>query len=248
MADLATELSFGAVAGLGLAPGDPKYAALLREVLSGGATRFASVVDAAWPVRYVIPVRIPEDSDALGALLVQQERLSLVWRSPSGLNQSIWSALDESTTVYESVGHVSGEPWSLFRVEDAQKTWSFMVPPVSGRMITLTLRQNLSPWLGREPADARLEATKIMPAIVVDEPRQWVHRPGPAPQPAASPPRPTVETAPGYAAVRAPAPVVPVAAGRPKAQLRSTTLLGFLIGLAATLLVGGGWLVTQLAG
>lgn len=248
MADLATELSFGAVAGLGLAPGDPKYAALSREALSGGATRFASVVDAAWPVRYVIPVRVPEDSDALGALVVQQERLSLVWRNPSGLNQSVWSALDESTTVYESMGHVSGEPWSLFRVEDAHKAWAFMVPPVSGRMIALTLRQNLSPWLKRAPADSQLEATKIMPAVVEEKPRQWVHRPSPTPQPAAIPPTPTAETAPGHAAVRTPSPAVPVASGRTKAQPRSKTLLGFLIGLAATLLVGGGWLVTQLAG
>ncbi len=245
MADLATELSFGAVAGLGLAPGDPRFTSLSKEVLQGGATRFAAAVDGSWPVRYVIPVRVPEDEMSLGALVVQQERLALVWRTSSGFNQSIWSGLDDRTRIFESMSRVDDEPWTSFRVEDAEKDWSFLVPPVRGRLLLLTLRQNLKPWMHPEPPARQViteTETKVMPAVIPDEPKpsEWVHKSSPEPDASSS----TVEMAPAMAPVAAPAPVRQPS----KVQSRSDTLVGFLIGLASSLVLGGGWLIFQLAG
>ncbi len=255
MADLATELSFGAVAGLGLAPGDPRFASLSKQALRGGATRFASAVDSAWPVRYVIPVRVLEDELAPGALIVQQERLALVWQSPSGFNQSVWSVLDDKTLVFESMSRVDDEPWPRFRVEDAEQSWSFLVPPVRGRLLISTLRQNLEPWLRPEPQVFHEPAeTKVMPAITDDEPepRQWVHKSSPQPDtasPVGDAVSPTVEMVPGTVPVAAPDPIrKPTAVQLRPVQPRSVTLMGFLIGLAATLVIGGGWLVLQLVG
>lgn len=281
MADLATELSYGAVAGLSLAPDDPRFAALLREALGGGASRFAAVVDANQPIRYVIPVRVQDESDALGSLVVQQDQLALVWRSPNGLSGSVRSQLDQYTRIFESWGEVKGEPWVRFRVKDAAKTWTFLVPPALGGLLVPTLRSNLLTWLRPEPtktprppivrtpapnspqpeptellsavppaAEEPTDSTLILPAVgpTEEEPSRWVHKSSPVAVPSeahvATETAPPTQQADGAEVARFPV----LARSAPGVHPRSTTLLGFLIGLAASLAIGGVWLISQLAG
>lgn len=280
MADLATELSYGAVAGISLAPEDHRLAAMSREVLAGGATRFASAIEMGRPIRYVIPVRLPDDDNVPGALVVQQDRLALIWRNTTGLHKTVWSQLDQYTLIFESTGEFEGEPWTRFRVKDAAKSWGFIVPPVRGGLLVPTLRSNLRAWLRQEkrptpplpapvaaspvPAPAPtevvplvveapphpVEATLILPAVLPTdaEPPRWVHKSSPAavleelPQEA--------ETSLAILATEEPSPdtLLPSVSDSPLANgtPRSATLLGFLIGLATTLVVGGIWLVSQL--
>lgn len=256
MADLATELSYGAMAALDLAPDDVRFATMSRDAMRGGATRFAAAVEAERPVRYVVPVRLPDEPGALGALILQQDRLALAWQSLTGLNQAVWSAFDADTLIYESVGHVDGEPWARYRVTDADSTWSFLVPPVRGDLLLPTLRQLLRPWLRPDPepaseflaaarpnvaepptapmptASAAADATTVLPATPPVAPaEQWVHRRSAQP-----------------AAVVADPPLAPTPAplGPTRPTPRSHTLIGFLIGLVISLVVGGLWLLTQL--
>ena len=58
MPDLADRISRAAVTALDLAPFDERFAALSRQVLTGGASRFTKIIDERQAISYVIPVGV----------------------------------------------------------------------------------------------------------------------------------------------------------------------------------------------
>lgn len=312
--DLADRISRGAVAALDLAPDDPRFAELSRQVLQGGASRFATVVDPRESVDYVIPVGVPEASVNFGALVVQVSRIGAIWRDPHQGEHHALVALGPDTRATWSPVTLGGEQWARFDLDDRHTTFSFLAPPTGSPLLRMTLarllgvesagfsaRTELIPAVGGvpspEPAPSPVPPI-LEPVPPVPEPVPQVpdeHRPlTPVPEwssdtpvpPPPVPPRPVLPSTPWEpesgvplyrdetrirppvpaseptpsandatvvrgalpevtlapaAATLAPEPTaaVPTAVAGPVARRTSATLVGFVVALAATLVLGG---------
>lgn len=149
MPDLADLISRAAVAALDLAPFDDRFGRLSRQVLAGGASRFARVVDPNLPVRYVIPVGVTGERIEYGALVLQPGRAGLLWRDASGTDHARTVALDAAAPGRYDELTLGGEPWQRFEVGEGEDRLGFLVPPVSSPR----LRSTLIDHLNAQPAD-----------------------------------------------------------------------------------------------
>lgn len=174
MPDLADRISRGAVAALDLAPFDNRFSKLSRQVLAGGASRFARVVTDDEPVQFVVPVGLPHDRIEYGALVLQSTRVGVIWRDAAGADRHRTATLDSPAT-FSSVT-LGGEEWMRFDVPDADAPLTFLVPPVSSPLLRSTLIQLLHARPG----------TPAVRAIPEPEPEPAPFRmPDPTPEPVA---------------------------------------------------------------
>lgn len=174
MPDLADRISRGAVAALDLAPFDNRFSKLSRQVLAGGATRFARVVTDDEPVQFVVPVGLPHDRIEYGALVLQSTRVGVIWRDAAGADRHRSVTLDSPAT-FSSVA-LGGEQWMRFDVPDADAPLTFLVPPVSSPLLRSTLIQLLHARPGT-PAARPIPEPEPEPAPF--------RMPDPAPEPVA---------------------------------------------------------------
>ncbi len=264
--DLADRIGRGAVAALDLAPLDRRFADLSRQVLEGGASRFATVVSPNDPVTHVVPVGVPEGRVDFGALVLQPSRAALVWRDGGGLERTSVIELDATTRVTHTPLMLGGEEWTRFDLADGRTRAAFLLPPTS----STRLRSAVVTLLGATPAGgpagvatpppAAPDATIVRPQTpvtpsappaprppAVDYPTQplpgspaaWTPHDTPlyrdAPRDLAAPAWPPSAAMPGYGV---PTPVPNPGPAPASAQSLSLTVVGFLAGLAGTLLVG----------
>lgn len=204
--DLADLISRGAVAALDLAPLDPRFSGLSRQVLQGGASRFAPVVDASEPVEYVVPVGVPEASVNFGALVIQHSRVGLVWRDARQGDRHALVALGPDTRAEWSPVTLGGEQWARFDLVDGDTTLSFLAPPTGSPLLRTTLARLLSAGPAGSASD-----TQRIPAVPPSGPAP-VPRVSPSAGPAWSGPLgsgPARSPAPAWSAPAAPAAVPP---------------------------------------
>ncbi len=131
--DLASVISRASLATLELADYDQGLDDLSREALRGGANRFTPVI-ANETVRYVAPVRVPDRVPSVGALVIQESRIGLVWRvGKDGPTQTWWAPLEGTTQV------VCRPEWTMetgsgtrFEVTHDGHTSSFLLPSCRG--------------------------------------------------------------------------------------------------------------------
>lgn len=202
MADLADRMSRGAVAALDLAPLDDRFSKLSRLVLTGGASRFAVVVDPDEPLHYVIPVGLPHERVEYGALLVQDTRVGIVWRDAAGHDRSRVVRLDPAVRPQHAPLILGGEQWTRFDLIPGESEASFLLPPVS----TPDLCTTVSSLLRAVPARGRSTAPTPR-AQAAPTPRTPIDAPPPVSSPAApADPSPSPLADPDATLVNAPAP------------------------------------------
>lgn len=199
--DLADRISRGAFAALDLVPHDPRFAQLSGQVLQGGASRFAAVVDPGESVDYVIPVGVPGASVAFGALVVQATRIGAVWRDPYDGDRHALVTLGSATQARWSPVTLGREQWARFDLDDLYTRFSFLTPPTE----TPELRTTLARLLGAQVAGPA-EQTEPLPAVSEATPSEPVAAPAPVKVPA-----PVEAPAP----VEVPAPVEALAEAAP---------------------------------
>lgn len=277
MPDLANRISEGAVSVLELVAHDKRFAELSTTVLRGGAERFRAVVVDDEPIRYVLPVGVPDERLDFGTLLVQATRVSLVWR-PEQIRpyRAVVCALGPGTEVSQTAVPVRGETWGRFDLRDGSASMTFLVPPVS----TPDLPAALHAALISDPGSTigRFATAALAPAVTETSPAHFPVAPPPRvePVPAEEPTaevslpsavrRPVVEaseTAPVVDPGPAPAPpqptAGPVGAASPapvptvphpdrRPLTGPDTTRGFVIGLLGTIGLGALFLLLRLFG
>lgn len=197
MPDLADRISRGAVAALDLAPFDDRFSRLSRQVLAGGASRFARVIVDDRPVQYVVPVGLAGEHIDYGALVLQDGHAGVLWRDASGVDRHANVTLGAGPHSTVTPVNLGGEQWLRFDVAGDGEPLAFLVPPVS----TPRLRNTLIAFFDARPGQRRSE------------------RPLPEPEPVAAPavvfpdPEPT-EPIPVQDADEPVGATAPVAAGR----------------------------------
>lgn len=242
--DLAEALSSGAASALDLAPFDERFARLQREVLSGGASRFAPAVATDEPVRYVIGVGIPLEHLHFGALIVQASRVGLVWRDAAGASVHRVAHLGHAAATTSPV-ELGGERWTHYQVTSPQGELGFLAPPTATSALNDTLQAVFSSrasvpaagstaWAPTSPAAVAGPTESVAPRSP-SSPTMVIYRPEGAErvrpeQPVTYAAAPTPSSWPTQ--VVAP---TPVPATRPGP---SRTLQGFLVGLLGTVALG----------
>lgn len=243
MTDLADQISSAAFAALGLARHDERLERLSGIVLQGGAHRFYPVVRPGSPIDLVVPVGVPTERVDYGALVLQPGSAGLVWRDVVGTTRTAVVTLDGNSRAWWEPLTLGGEQWVRFDVSDHLGGFSVLLPP----MATTDLRMEL---VRRLRAHHRPSGDRLPPPVVAPEPL-------PTPPPAVVFPtwtpapesdeetlrqsRITATTTPPVSfAPAGPVPWnVPVQAPAPQPAGMSATTQGFIIGLFATLVVGG---------
>ena len=157
MPDLADRISRAAVTALDLAPFDERFAALSRQVLTGGASRFTKIIDERQAISYVIPVGVAGERIDYGALVLQPESAGLVWRDASGVDQHATVSVTAGTPATYSTVHLGGESWVRFSVGLASRL-TFLIPPVRSQALLPTLVSHFQAVPGPAPATVLREA------------------------------------------------------------------------------------------
>lgn len=177
MSDLADRISRAAVAALDLAPFDDRYGRLSRQVLAGGASRFARVTSDDQSIHFVIPVGLVGERIDYGALVLQDRQAGVIWRDAQGIDHAATVARDPETPASFSSLTLGGEQWMRFDVGGDGEQLAFLVPPVNSPL----LRSTLIDFFRARPGAPRSSAPVPEP-----EPERPVVR-FPDPQPAADP-------------------------------------------------------------
>lgn len=151
MPDLADRISRAAVTALDLAPFDERFAALSRQVLTGGASRFTKVIDERQAISYIIPVGVAGERIDYGALVLQPEAAGLVWRDASGTDQHATVSVTPGTPATYSTVQLGGESWVRFSIGLASRL-TFLVPPVRSQALLPTLVHHFQATPGPAPA------------------------------------------------------------------------------------------------
>ena len=176
MPDLADRISRAAVAALDLAPFDDRFAALSRQVLTGGAARFGRVVDERQAISYVLPVGVAGERIDYGALVLQPEASGLLWRDADGIDHHASVSVTPSTPATYAEVSLGGEPWVRFSVGAASRL-TFLLPPVKSRALVPMLVDYFGATPGPAPATVLPEPAPAPAAVRFPDP------PAPAPEP-----------------------------------------------------------------
>lgn len=205
MPDLADRISRAAVAALDLAPFDDRFASLSRQVLTGGASRFARVIDERQAISYVIPVGVAGERIDYGALVLQPEGAGLLWRDARGADHHASVSVTPTTPATYSTVSLGGEPWVRFSIGSASRL-TFLVPPVKSRALLPTLIDHFGatpgpapstvlPEPSPEPARVRFPDVAAAPVAPIPVVEPTVPLPGLAPH-APAVPLPSVQATP----------------------------------------------------
>lgn len=198
MSDLADRVSRGAVAALELAPFDDRFNRLSRQVLAGGASRFARVTSDEQAIHFVIPVGLAGERVTYGALVLQDRQAGIIWRDADGLDHSLTVPRGDGTQARFSSLTLGGEQWMRFDVAGPSDALAFLVPPVNSPLLRSTLidffrarpgahRSTVIPDIDPEPA----------PLVRFPDPEPELE-PEPEPEPELAPePDPEPEPEPG---------------------------------------------------
>ncbi|MDO5535081.1 MAG: hypothetical protein Q4F65_10565, partial [Propionibacteriaceae bacterium] len=165
MPDLADRISRAAVAALDLAPFDDRFSRLSRQVLAGGASRFAKVTADDQAVHFVIPVGLAGDRIEYGALVLQDRQVGVLWRDAEGIDHS--SVVPRTAAATFTPITLGEEQWTRFEVTEADAPLAFLVPPVSGPLLTSTVVDFLQASLSRAELGAPLPTPDPEPAPAV---------------------------------------------------------------------------------
>lgn len=132
-----------------LVPGDARFADLAERALHQAEAALGSLPQDDEVVRYLVPVVIPAETLAHGALLILPSRCVAAWRHPgSGQVRTSAAELDAETSVALSAVTLDSEIWGRFDVmRPGQDDLTFLVPPVDA----VALPELLSRVLVREP-------------------------------------------------------------------------------------------------
>ena len=178
MSDLADRISRAAVAALDLAPFDDRYGRLSRQVLAGGASRFARVTTDDQAIHYVIPVGLAGDRIDYGALVLQDRQAGIVWRDSAGVDHWLTVPRGQATTSFASLT-LGGEQWMRFDVDSPAQHLAFLVPPVNSPLLRSTLIDYFRARPGiHPPSDALPEPERELPLVRFPDPE-----PVPLPEP-----------------------------------------------------------------
>lgn len=190
MSDLADRISRAAVAALDLAPFDDRYGKLSRQVLAGGASRFARVTSDDQSIHFVIPVGLAGERIDYGALVLQDRQAGIVWRDAQGVDHTATVPRGPGTQTAFSSLTLGGEQWMRFDVDADGEQLAFLVPPVNSPL----LRSTLIDFFRARPGAPRSSAP--MPEPVAEPPAVRFPDPEPQPEPTPEPdpePEPTPE-------------------------------------------------------
>ena len=183
MLDLADRVSRAAVAALDLAPFDDRFARLSRQVLAGGASRFAKVIADGEPVDFVVPVGLLHDRLDYGALVVQKTQVGLLWRDDAGLDHVRTATLGAGTS-YSAVD-LGGETWTRFDLPADGVPLTFLTPPVSSTLLRTTLARLLGASPGAAaPVSTPAPAPEPAPVVMPNPPLVPTSAPSPGSVPA----------------------------------------------------------------
>ena len=192
--DLADIISRGAMTALDLAPDDRRLAELSRQVLHGGASRFARVVTPGERIDLVVPVGIPEATVSFGALTMQPSRVGLVWRDAAGVERTASVALGDTTRSSSTPVALGHEQWTRFDVTDGRTACAFLLPPTDPRLRS-ALAGRLTAHAGQGKDAAAPVAPPGIPAPVAQPAAPVTQTSGPVAATASTPPAPAAATA-----------------------------------------------------